>query len=705
MKKTIKTFYIVMLASIMNAAAAFSEVVIPNPENFPEPVPLSLEESAQLGKLMPRTMHLLESSTPENPKKVKIAIYGQSLSDGNNKWWRTLSDALKAAYPNADIDVNCLGVGGFASSVLWRTTYQDIATYYPDLVIFHVLGHHTYYETILRIIRGCTTAEMLIQTDHLGGNDGSGSGCDWNYDLTNMSTWENKMSFQTIPGYCKTYGLERDNRRQEWYDYLKENCYTPKSGTLLSDDIHFAEQGNYLTAALTARHFRYYAGDNHDPNGMVKVYKVGTDVMVENDSIKLPIEGNRIDIITENGSGMEAINTFIDGKKPSEFPGCYNNTRASGGGGFWSGGAVQTFGTSPYLEEETWTISIDNSQNFTLTGTETGEDGIGNLNSRFESNSGKIVIRSEDWWASPRNLTFSFETKLYAKDTYILPQTQNGENENLVTLAQGFPNARHEICMIGAVAKIKEIRVYKPSYKLALETTADDTLKFSKGRSQKTITVNTNTYWQVYDKTDWITVNAVDNNTGNELLDKKTITLTVDENTTGEKRNAEIILVGVGVEPVLLNITQSAGYAITVNNGHADFSTATEGETVTIIADEPEAGKEFKEWTGDVKSVADVTKPETTLTMPGKDIVLTATYGDMVGIENTEKKIILYPNPAENIVRLQGVEAESILILDGKGTVIRAINNYNGEPIDIAGLLPGFYILKTTEATFSFVKK
>ena len=710
MKKTKKFLWTCMIAALLGLynSPVQAEVLIPNPDpaNYPEPEPLTQAETDQLGKLMPRTMYLLESSTPENRKKVKIAIYGQSLSDSNNKWWRTLEEALKTTYPNADIEVNCLGVGGFASSLLWRTTYQDIATYYPDLVIFHVLGHHTYYETILRFIRGCTTSEILVQTDHLGGNDGTGSGCDWNYDLNNLDIWENRMSFQTIPAYCEKYGLERDNRRQEWYDYLKANCYTPKSGKLLSDDIHFADQGNYLTAALAARHFRYNENDDPDPNNMVTIYKVGTDVFPEKDSLKLAIEGNRVDIITENGDGTEAVKILIDDKKPSEYPGCYNNTRACGAGGFWSGGAIQTFGTSPYLEEETWTIEMDGSGNFILKGDKTGIDGTGNKNSRFESNSGKIVIRSEDWWEA-KSMTFSFNTKLYAKDTHILPQTQTGENENLVTLAQGFPNDKHELCLVGAVNKIKEIRIYKPAYQLKINTSID-TLNAMKEATTQTVTVNTNTYWQIYDKTDWISVDAVDNNTGGEIADSKTINITVDENNTGAPREASIILVGVGAEPRAITVKQTAesGYTITVNNGKANPDTAIEGATVTITADHPEANEKFDKWTGDVETIADINNPETTLTMPGKNITITATYKDITSIDDAEnEKISVYPNPAENTITLQGIKTNTVEIYNAAGIRIYMTNEYDGKPINITHLKEGFYIIKTGEERITFIKK
>ena len=557
MKKTIAT----LIASVFVCAAPlWGEVKIANPDNYPAPVPLSVERLNELGRMMPRTMYLLESSTPENRKKVKIAIYGQSLSDRNNIWWKYLHAGLQEAYPNADIDVNCLGVGGFSTTTLWRPTYQDMAAYYPDLVILCVTGNHYYYESIIRQIRGCTTAEILLQTEHIRGVIGEGAGCDWDCDIYDLSLWGNKMTFEILPKYCEAYGLERNNRLPEWYDYLKANCYHPSWGNLLKDDnTHFDVHGEYLVAALTARHFRYHEDADPDPNGMVTVYKVGKDVKAKKNTIQLPIDGNRIDIITEDGNGKEAIQVRIDGLKPSLHSGCYNNTRAATNDDFWQGGVVQTFGSSIRLQEEDWTIKIAEGGNFTLTGSRTGYDGAGNIAERFESNSGRVVTRPDDWfkgYSEFENRELYFQTKLFGYDNYVLPTSQPANAENAVTLAQGFPNGLHEVTLSGAVNKIKEIRVYRPPYRLDLKTNLEgDVLTYTSKGGDRAITIFTNTYWQL-GKPDWITVDAVDNNMGESLADGKTIVVSAQPNNTGAPRRGGITLTGKGVSELYLFVVQ-----------------------------------------------------------------------------------------------------------------------------------------------------
>ena len=667
-----KFLLVCTLMILTNVASVFSaEVQIPNPDGYPAPVPLSAAEEAELGKLMPRTMHLLASSTATNKKKVKIAIYGQSLSDGNNTWWVTLRDALKETYPNADIEVNCLGIGGCSAATLWYATMSDILTYYPDLVIFHVLGHHVYYDHILRFIRGCTTAEMLIQGDHFGRNDGTGTGCGWSFNLDNMSNWENKMSFEYVKGYCDTYGLERNNRRKEWYDYLKENCYVPSSETLLKDDIHFAEQGNYLAAALAARHFKYDETADHDPRGLVKTYSAGTDFTVVDNAINLTIDGNRVDIITENCVGVEVIETLIDNKKPSQFPGCYNSARSNN---IWNG-YLTAFAPSADMQEEIWTLDFFDGY-FTCTGSETGYDGEGDVNERFVSESGRIVIDPGAFWASwdPKSSlngkTRTFTTKLYGKDTYTLPVTQTGVNENLVTLAQGFPNGTHQLTLTGAVAKVKEIRVYKPPFQLTM-TTAKTAFDCEDQPASEEITIASNTYWQACSNAKWIKIEGADNNnSGGGFTGSQKLTFSVTENATGRARSATVTINGVGVEPISLTINQTSIelplYKINVENGVASFDSGIENEKITISATPPAEGMIFNGWTGDVETVADVTKLITTFIMPGREVNLVASFSEYVSIDGASAKPVVYTTPGAIVIdNNEGGNAYAIYSVSG----------------------------------------
>lgn len=72
-------------------------------------------------------------------------------------------------------------------------------------------------------------------------------------------------------------------------------------------------------------------------------------------------------------------------------------------------------------------------------------------------------------------------------------------------------------------------------------------------------------------------------------------------------------------------------HSVTVNNGTGS-GRYVEGESVTITANEPESGKQFKEWTdvdGLTFTSGSATSSTATFTMPANDVTVTATYEDI----------------------------------------------------------------------------
>jgi uncharacterized repeat protein (TIGR02543 family) len=69
----------------------------------------------------------------------------------------------------------------------------------------------------------------------------------------------------------------------------------------------------------------------------------------------------------------------------------------------------------------------------------------------------------------------------------------------------------------------------------------------------------------------------------------------------------------------------SATYTLTVISGSGD-GTYDEEDTPQIVADAPQTGYVFDEWTGDVDHVANVNSATTTVTIPDHDVTVTATY-------------------------------------------------------------------------------
>src|ERR1700733_6369680 len=111
-----------------------------------------------------RTLEIIRTSTPANHKVLKVLFYGQSIT--RSGWHNAVVAHWREMYPNTVFVVENRALGGFASQILVRATEQDIAAFYPDLIIFHVYGDHRAYEKIIRLFRSRTAADVILQTDH-----------------------------------------------------------------------------------------------------------------------------------------------------------------------------------------------------------------------------------------------------------------------------------------------------------------------------------------------------------------------------------------------------------------------------------------------------------------------------------------------------------------------------------------------------------
>ena len=119
-------------------------------------------------------------------------------------------------------------------------------------------------------------------------------------------------------------------------------------------------------------------------------------------------------------------------------------------------------------------------------------------------------------------------------------------------------------------------------------------------------------------------------------------------------------------------------YTVTVNNGSGSGS-YVEGDSVTIAADTPEPGKQFKEWTG-VDGLtftnANATSASATFTMPANAVTLTATYKDLdeASITATDKNYTYVPGATYDVSQMfsfgsgTGTPTYSIVTGENAGT-------------------------------------
>lgn len=91
--------------------------------------------------------------------EVRILVYGQSISE--QSWWSATKSWLEQQYPNGNLVMEEHARGGCSSACLvghepWfldgqqhNRLAEDVFSWKPDLVIFHVYGDHVDYGYIM----------------------------------------------------------------------------------------------------------------------------------------------------------------------------------------------------------------------------------------------------------------------------------------------------------------------------------------------------------------------------------------------------------------------------------------------------------------------------------------------------------------------------------------------------------------------------
>jgi len=111
--------------------------------------------------------------------------------------------------------------------------------------------------------------------------------------------------------------------------------------------------------------------------------------------------------------------------------------------------------------------------------------------------------------------------------------------------------------------------------------------------------------------------------------ESRTSTFTFDSETAGSYSLVNVCRFSNGSNNMVMDkieyIESTPVYALTVNSGSGS-GTYAEATVVDIVADPGPTGEVFDEWIGDTDNVADVGAASTTITMPGQDAEVTATY-------------------------------------------------------------------------------
>ena len=438
------------------------------------PAPKTLGDIGSYGRNIQRTMRLLATSTPEKRNTVRILFYGQSITE--QAWWTIVADDLKKRFPNANLLIENRAIGGHSSQLLVKTAEADLYPFQPDLLIFHVYGSHIEYENIIKAVRERTTAEILLQNDHVTKPEALTEETD--PAKLNPGNWDPFINHQFLPGIAKKYQAEFVDQRAIWKKYLADYQLAPSA--LLKDGVHLNPRGEFLMAEAVKAYLRYDPKLGLSPaEEWVKTIAVGKDVSWKDGKLTIPFSGNRVDLIA-GASGGGPVSLTIDGKKPSEFPGLHHFTRTTAyPQSNWP--CLLRVQAGKPLQAEEWTLTLKNiggdvkEIKFDLVGSKTGPDGAGEVGQKFVSNSGRIVLEPGDWNLDyclkvfgPR-LKEGFEVKWQVKpafvDDLIVRATGVAGTESAQTIVQGLPNGKHVLEITGAATTpISAVRIYTPAF-------------------------------------------------------------------------------------------------------------------------------------------------------------------------------------------------------------------------------------------------
>jgi hypothetical protein len=397
------------------------------------------------GSNVQRTMRLLEEGKP-----VKVMFYGQSITTSD--WVKQVESELRAKFPKAQLQAVNMAIAGFSANLLKRTAERDNLEQYPDLIILHVYGGEPDYEELVRTLRSTSTAELLLQSDHIHGLP---TGRPEDKDKDRGFLWHDQHS-AWLRKIADPYGCGFVDIRASWYSEL-DRTKRPWTDYVQADKVHLNAEGDRLMAELTAAYLRRDKA-LEKPNPIAEhAVEDGT----------MTFTGNRIDIRLEGAEGPVRI--LIDGKRPSEFANLYLPSRATPALGAWFPAMLRTKADQPPLLEK-YTVKLSHFQEnaakftFSASGDLTGPDGTGDSYAPFVSKSKRVTIQPADWAINygyvvskqmpPDGFEVSWTYTANFRDEISGPDWQ--------VVAQGLSNTEHRLKLVGKF-KSAVARIYTPT--------------------------------------------------------------------------------------------------------------------------------------------------------------------------------------------------------------------------------------------------
>jgi hypothetical protein len=192
--------------------------------------------------------------------------------------------------------------------------------------------------------------------------------------------------------------------RAGWKAYLNQNNL--KIEDLLTDGVHLNAQGNHLMAGIITTYLKNLPQGT--PSTHVKTLHAGTDFRSGKRKLRLPVSGNRVDVVWKaNPDPAPPLRMRIDKEKPSSFSDCYYYTRpALDTTSFFlkNIGQLLAMDLRHVTGEEAWQLTVEKIDSvqqrvwFSVHSSASGFEGKGTSDSLFVSRSGKVTIQPAYWF-------------------------------------------------------------------------------------------------------------------------------------------------------------------------------------------------------------------------------------------------------------------------------------------------------------------
>lgn len=453
--------------------------------SFMEISQASLRADESPGLHLPRTMALLESSSPQHKTPVQILFYGQSIT-AQGYADRAITKWMQENYPDAVISFTNPAIGGYQAPTLRRTAWQDMYNQNPDLVVFHVYGGEGgELEEIFQGMKNHLAAEVLLWTHHLDSTpDEVGGG--------------REKTSELIKTLAAKYGYEVADARALWKETLEKEKTTPRDYT--TDLIHLNEKGGALLGRALVSRFQKNSAASDDWKKRVHTVALDTPraeishegggwkiengglVSTGTEPLRLEFTGNRVDLIGLVGTGGSA-KILLDGKVPSTVRDTLAAGRSSRSPGAWWPTLTQVK-LGEVAVPQTYTMNFSDVSPdgsvfaYDVMGSVSGEEGTGKSGQPFKARSGTFSLNAWDIaLGSVKQITgkdlppeFVVEWSVFSmsKDAWQSPAMLEAGEVSQETVIRCWTDGPHVLEIIptgdGPVG-IREIMVFSPGGK------------------------------------------------------------------------------------------------------------------------------------------------------------------------------------------------------------------------------------------------